>query len=258
MWWLTRFLAGHGYIAVAVSTAGNQAPNFLHAMQGMVDFLRAPENPDAAHIDGTRIGAAGHSAGARATSWVQDADWAAHPLDRVRAVVALDNLTTNLGGDSGTYLLAPQCTTGVYTTPQGPIVSRVPAMGIASDTTAVTCPERNVVRDADAKKAAWSQWRHAGLPVIELVLRGADHLSFDQDISRMLTGESYLHLTGELTQRWFDGYLNGDPTALPSLLGPDLFGAPRDEQLSTQFRSAAFVPGVVDCADFTLAACPPT
>src|SRR3954470_14826001 len=32
MWWLTRFLAGHGYIAVAVTTAGNSAANFQTAM----------------------------------------------------------------------------------------------------------------------------------------------------------------------------------------------------------------------------------
>src|SRR5439155_17689468 len=125
MWWLTRYLAGHGYVALAVSTAGNNAANFQNAMKGMVDFLQAPApaNPYAAHIDVTRIGAAGHSAGARATSWIQDTDPA------VRTVVALDNLTSDVNGDSGTYLLAPQCTTGLYTSglKSVPITPRVPA-----------------------------------------------------------------------------------------------------------------------------------
>jgi hypothetical protein len=260
MWWLGRYLAGHGYVAVTVTTAGNNAANVLTAMQSMVDFLRSPDNPYAGVTDTGRIGAAGHSAGARATSWVQDNDFRQNPSGHVQAVVALDNLTSDQNGDAGTYLLAPQCTTGLYTSglKSLPITPRVPALGLASDDNAVTCPERNVMPDPEAKKAGWSKWRAAGLSSMELVLRGANHLSFDQDFSRTFTGEAYLQLTGELTQAWFDTYLGGDRSGLDRLLGADLFGAPRGEQLSTQFHSAAYVPDLgIDCARFELVGCPP-
>lgn len=257
MWYLGRYLGAHGYVALTVSTAGNNANDFLDAMRAMADFLRSPGNPLARYIDTTRIGAAGHSAGARATSWIQDVDHT-HARDHVEAVVALDNLTSNTAGDSGTYLLAPQCSTGIDTSsPDTPITPRVPALGLASDDNAVTCPERNVIPDPDAKKAAWSKWRAAGLPSFELVLRGANHLSFDQDASRTLTGEAYLQLVAELTGAWFDAYLGRSPAALRRLTGASLFGVPRDEQLSTQFRSAAYLPGRLDCADFTTKACRP-
>jgi hypothetical protein len=245
VWYLARYLAGHGYVALTVTTSGNQAANFTDAMQSMIDYLASGSNPYAAHIDTSRIGASGHSAGARAASWIQSAD------TRVRAVVALDNLTGDLGGDSGTYLLAPQCTTGIYPTARGDIVPRAPAMGLASDDNAVTCPERNVVADPDAKKAAWSKWRAAHLPTMELVLKDANHFSFDQDISRTITGESYLHLISYATQAWFDRYLAGKSSAMRRLLGPNLLDAPRGPQLSTQFHSAAYVPDrAVDCPDF--------
>lgn len=248
-WWAARYLAGHGYIALTVTTSGNQATNFTDAMQSMIDFLASGTDPYAAHVDTAKIGAVGHSAGARAASWIQSED------ARVRAVVAFDNLTSDLGGDSGTYLLAPQCTTGIYTTTRGPITPRAPAMGIASDDRAVTSPECG---DPDIKKAAWAKWRAAGLPSVELVLRDANHFSFDQDISREVTGEAYLHLIGYVTQAWFDRYLRGDKNAMKRLLGPALLDAGRDEQLSTQFHSAAFVPDRhVDCGDFSVAACPP-
>jgi hypothetical protein len=40
-------------------------------------------------------------------------------------------------------------------------------------------------------------------------------------------------------------------------LGRYLAGAPRDDQLSTQFHSAAFVPErSVGCGDFTIEQCP--
>jgi hypothetical protein len=260
MWWLGRYLAGHGYVALTVTTAGNSAANFTDAMQGMVDFLRSPANPYAGNIDTQRLGATGHSAGARAASWIQDADWSAHPADHVRAVVALDNLTSDQQGDSGTYLLAPQCTTGLYTSGINslPITPRVAALGLASDDNAVTCPERNVLADHDAKKAAWSKWMSAGVPSIELVLKGSNHFSFDQDIGRMATTDSYLHLIAQSTEAWFDRYLNGRRSGVERLLEADLFGAPRDSQLSNAFRSAAYVPDIGKvCSDFTTAQCPP-
>jgi len=272
MWWLGRYLAGRGYVALTVTTAGNQAVSFQHAMQAMLDYLRSGTSPYAPYIDVTRLGAVGHSAGARAASWVQDADhWTdatktVAKSDPVRAVVAFDNLTSDLQGDSGTYLLAPQCTASevagqpVYTSGYGstPITPRVPAMGLASDQESVTCPERNVVHDPDAKEAAWSKWRAAGLDSIELALGGTDHLSFDQDISRTYKGDAHLHDIGLLTLAWFDRYLlgRGEPH---TLFDGTLAGQPRAAMLSASFHSAAFVPDLgIDCPRFEdMASCPP-
>lgn len=272
MWWLARYLAGRGYVVITVTTAGNQAVSFQHAMQAMLDYLRSGVSPYAAFIDVGRLGAVGHSAGARAASWVQDADhWTdatktvAKP-NPVRAIVALDNLTSDLQGDSGTYLLAPQCTASaaagqpVYTSgiASTPITPRVPAMGLASDDDSVTCPERAVVADPDAKEAAWKTWRAAGIDAMELALRDANHLSFDQDISRSATGDAHLHDVGVLTTAWFDRYLlhRMDPHALFS---GTLAGQPRAALLSASFYSAAFVPDLdLDCLRFEdVSACPP-
>ena len=272
MWWLGRYLAGRGYVALTVTTAGNQAVSFQHAMQAMLDYLRTPSNPYAAYIDTSRLGAVGHSAGARAASWVQDADhWTdatktvAKP-DAVRAVVAFDNLTSDLQGDSGTYLLAPQCTASavagqpVYTSgvASTPITPRVPALGLASDQQSVTCPERNVVADPDAKEAAWRVWRAAGIDSVELPLRDTDHLSFDQDASRTIKGDAHLHDIGLLTLVWFDRYLVHHRSP-QSLFGPTLVGRPRADVLSAQFHAGAFIPDLgLDCAHFEdAAACPP-
>lgn len=268
MWWLARYLAGRGYVALTVTTAGNSAANFTNAMQAMVDYLRNPANPYAAFIDVNAIGAAGHSAGARATSWVQDSDYwsdsAHHHVnpERVRAVVALDNLTSDLQGDSGTYLLAPQCTLSqlagrpVYTsgTTSEPITPRAPALGLASDDNAVTCPERNVLADPYEKEAAWSAWRSARIDTMELIPAGTNHLSFDEDASRTVTGDAHLQLIGELTKAWFDRYLGGDARGLASLVGPNLFGAARAAQLSTQLHSAAYLPEIhLNCPVFEAA-----
>jgi hypothetical protein len=265
VWWLARYLAGRGYVALTVTTAGNNAANFSNAMQAMADYLRSPDNPYAAYIDVARVGAAGHSAGARAASWVQDADFT--HADHVKTIVALDNLTSDLQGDSGNYLLAPQCTASqlagrpVYTSglTSGPITPRVPALGLASDDNSVTCPERNVLPDPYAKEAAWNKWRAAGLDALELVLKGTNHLSFDQDGSRTFTGDAHLQLIGELTQSWFDAYLLGRTAALEQLLGVDLFGVGRSAQLSTQFHSGAFVPALgLNCDRFEqVTTCPP-
>jgi len=271
VWWLARYLAGHGYVALTVTTASNSAAAFTNAMQSMVDYLRSPTNPYAAFIDPAEIGAIGHSAGARAASWVQDNDYwtdTAHTAvkpDHVAAVVALDNLTSNLQGDSGTYLLAPQCTLSqaagqpVYTSgfASEPITPRVPSLGMASDDNSVTCPERNLVADPSEKEAAWTAWRAAGLDTMELVLAGTNHLSFDQDASRTFTHDAHLELIGEIAKAWLDTYLGGDPTAIGALTGPALFGAPRGSQLSTQLHSAAYLPQLgIDCPTFeTTAGC---
>ena len=273
MWWLARYLAGRGYVALTVTTAGNTAANFLNAMQAMADYLRSPDNPYALYVDLTRIGAAGHSAGARAASLIQDVDWWTDATkttvrpNHVKAVVALDNLTSDQQGDSGTYLLAPQCTLSaesgrpIYTSGLNslPITPRVPAMGLASDDNSVTCPERTVISDPDAKEAAWSKWRAGKIDSMELVLAGTNHLSFDEDASRTATGDEYLQLIGDLTRTWFDHYLAGDTQAIDRLLEANLFGAPRPTQLSSHFHSGAWLSEIpLDCTHFEdPAACPP-
>jgi hypothetical protein len=268
VWWLARYLAGRGYVVLTATTASNSTAAFTNAMQAMVDYLRSSANPYAGYIDRAEIGAAGHSAGARAASWVQDNDYwndAAHTEvkpDHVATVVALDNLTSDLQGDPGTYLLAPQCTLSaaagrpVYTSgfSSEPIAARVPSLGMASDDNAVTCPERAALPDPSEKEAAWSVWRHAGLDSVEFVLGGTNHLSFDQDVSRTVTGDAHLQLIGEITKAWFDAFLRGKGSALAALIGPQLFGAARSSQLSAQLHSAVYLPDRgLDCPTFETA-----
>jgi dienelactone hydrolase len=247
LWWAARALTGHGYLSITAQDPSNSADSFLDVTESMADFLLSAANPLRDHVDADELGVAGHSAGARAASIEQDLD------TRFRAAVAYDNLTTDRAGDSGTYLLAPECVTGTPLTGTGPVTPRVPALGFASDTRAVTCPEDG---DPDIKKPAWSLWRAHGLPTVEVVLRAASHFSFSQSISSNATEDpKYLAVSWTLTQAWFDHYLTGDRRALRLLNDPSWLGAPRSSWLSTSYRSASYLPELrVDCPD--LAACP--
>jgi len=101
-------------------------------------------------------------------------------------------------------------------------------------------------------------WRAAGIDSLELALRDANHLSFDQDVTRTATGDAHLHDVGVLTAAWLDRYLlhRGDPHPL---FGSALVARPRADVLSTSFHSGAYVPDLgIDCAHFEdAAACPP-
>ena len=120
-------------------------------------------NPLHAVVDRERLGAVGHSLGARGVSVVQGATpWPgtgeANPID---AIVAWDNLALSEGG--GGDGLA-----GI------PLVPRVPAMGQSGDYFLTPTPYTSPP-DPDGKRGGFLTWQQAGIPSYQLVIEGGTH-----------------------------------------------------------------------------------
>jgi hypothetical protein len=121
-------------------------------------------NPLHAVVDADRIGAVGHSLGARGVSVVQGAQpWPGtgddNPID---AVVAWDNLALSEGGGSDGGLAGL------------PLVPRVPAMGQAGDYFLTPTPYPSPP-DPDGKRGGFLTWTAAGVPSYQLVIEGGTH-----------------------------------------------------------------------------------
>lgn len=204
-WWMAQALVRSGYVVMSFDVRGQgrsdlQTPSgeqgsnvnpavFWDGLVDAIDFFRSssvqpyphnprcagryptaitPWNPAAADVDPDRLGLAGHSLGATGVSVVQSygapgADPWPGLIDRdnpVKVVVAWDGLATSDGSGS---------------TPR--IVPRVPAMGQSSEYgiagLAFTKPP-----EPEAHKAAYAQWRAAGVPVSVLTIRGSTHFEW--------------------------------------------------------------------------------
>jgi dienelactone hydrolase len=214
--WAACALAASGYVVVVTRpSAGATAEAYHRAAVSGIDFLASSANPFRAQADTGRVGVAGWSLGARALTRTQAED------PRVDALVAWDNLALSESGDEGSPACANQ--------PEPVRTPRVPALGQASD----TCPDK----PADAKKTAWAAWRARGVPAVQVVFAGSTHFLW----SAAATDAQHA-LSHHYTRAWFDRWLKGDASATARL-----FSRPPTE-LSTRFRSAAFVDGR-DCAD---------
>jgi dienelactone hydrolase len=261
--WAARDLAGHGYVAVTIDPQGQgrselfslppcqrpgdfgcadveqqpwfiSIPNWLDALSSALDWLPTAADPFGDLVDTSRLGATGHSLGAHVVSLAQGTE------PRLKAIVAWDNLASLDQGDAG----SAKCFGS-----GNAVVPRVPAMGQASEACGILPPE--------AKKTAYERWRAAGLPTMELVFRGAEHIDWHQarDANGFGGNESQLRLFEHYQRAWFDRFLRGDTSADARLLAPSVDGVPRAALLSEQFLSAAFLPDLgIDCADFR--ACP--
>ena len=243
VWWLARYLAGHGYVVVTVTNSASDSQTFTDAVLAMERYLVA--SAAGLRVDLARVGLAGHSAGARAVSLVQSRT----DVVRAAAVVALDNLQSTEQGDAGSAVYNPSCL-GAASTPIPPVA---PALGIAMDSPSYTCSST----DPDVKKTAWSRWRAAGLPAVEVVDKGSNHLTFAQTTVTSGSDGAQLHVPAYVARAWFDRWLLGDGTAVARLFDPRAeLGAGREAFLSTTFRSAAYLPDRgVDCADLSEAHC---
>jgi len=280
--YLAKFLAGDGFIGLTVDPQGigdsdtfgdnvcgdmkagranplpcdnvpyQQMDNFFDAGQSALDFLLGPDNPWRKHVDPRRVGATGHSEGARAATYLQDPRFDG----RVQAVVALDNLTTNYCGDMGTPSNeTPGGSSGVdnavingepdcLTQPGDPdyVVRPVaPALGLASD--GASGPAAG---PPDEKKTAFLAWRAAGLPTMELVLAGVTHGQFSQTST---SNDVLLHEIAVYTDAWFDRWLKRDDTATSTLTACNVLGTPLTTVLSSNYRSAVFLPHQTDDED---------
>ncbi len=242
--WAARDLAGHGYIALAVDPQGagrsdtfgadfitgvpwQQADNYVDAFGSGIDFLVRDRRVDHKHI-----GIAGHSLAARAASFIQGED------NRIKAIVAWDNLASSLEGDAGTPSGGPPLSEliggEVPSTTSHPVTVRAPALGMASDARGTDEPMNT---DPDLKKTAYNYWRTRGGFTMELVFAGATHLDWTQ--TRLKNNEAQLHLFAYYTRAWFDRFLRNDPTATARLGARTVLGRSRTSFLATMWRSAA-------------------
>jgi hypothetical protein len=239
--WNGPLIASRGYVVFVaeveaalitgqIGTANAQV--CTEAAKGVMDFLQSPANPYLSDSNTESIGGAGFSLGARTWVKIQEVD------ERVDAIVSWDNLATSEDGDLG----SPACinTPGVIREP------RVPAMGQASELPCLEEPDR-AGRDIDAKKTGFLHWREAGIPAMEIVIRGVGHTAWSGQPSAFRPVFNYY------TTNWFDRFLKGDLSATERLVAREievdgeLLGASRI--YSAEWNSAAFFDGY-DCADF--------
>jgi hypothetical protein len=288
--YLAKFLAIHGFIGLTVDPQGvgnstmfgdpvctgeggrtnpspcpnvpfQQMDNFFDAGQSALDFLLGAADPWLAHVDARRVGATGHSEGARAASYLQDPAFDG----RATAVVALDNLTANYCGDGGTPSQEgpggqtglqnavingqPACVTDAND-PAFLVHPTAPAMGLGSD------GNGGFGRDAGSltagspgeKKEAFTTWRAAGVPSMELVLAGVTHTQFAQSAT---SDDATLHKIALYTEAWFALFLQHDHTALNTLMARTVLGERVSAFLATGYDSALFLPHpLLDCERF--------
>lgn len=215
--WAARRLAENGYVVIISKPAmGSSTASYHTAAVSGIDFLVSPANPYRAATDTTAVGVAGWSLGARSLTRTQAED------SRVDALVAWDNLAKSESGDDG----SPACTNvpGAIRTP------RVPALGQASE----TCPSK----EAEAKKTAFEWWRSHGVPTMQVVFAGSSHFLWSAQAP-----DADHDLSHHYTVAWFARWLKADTTATERLVARRVNGREISALLSSQFRSAVFLPG---------------
>ncbi len=234
--WAARMLAGHGYVAMIwtspkETTPGGSLINAVDATRSALAFARSAANPYAKLTDAKRIALAGHSMGSIDAGYVQQ------DRDRgVRAIVALDNLHRWVGGDPGGAAI------GCTREPSNEITPRVPALGFAMD---MPCSERPDYAPADLKEIGFRHWRKAGIPSMELVMRGFQHSSFTgKGTDRQHRYVAHYFLA------WMRLWLDGHSKATKRLLATRVDDVPTPSILSSRFLSGAFLPPHVHTNDF--------
>lgn len=166
----------------------------------------APFNPWHEYVDGTRVGAAGHSFGAAAVSFLQ-----AHPellREPVKAIVAWDGLST--------------CQTRSDCQPSNVNAPLVPALDLRNDyffawLTILSPPNPQNSLDA------FDHWREAGVDTATIALRGGTHMEYTSVPNNILGATRYgQDLAAHYTLAWFDRYLRDDPSASERLLAREV------------------------------------
>jgi hypothetical protein len=165
-------------------------------------------NPWHAFVDPERIGAAGHSLGAAAVSFVQG-----HPemLRRpIRATVAWDNLST-CDDFGSTY--TGTCTIGHETRPTAP------ALNLTND---YFLPHRiTELPDPNAALAGFDLWHASGQDALSIAISSGTHLEYTQ--GPILPATRYgTEIAAYYTLAFFDRYLAGDTRASDRLLAREV------------------------------------
>ena len=234
--WIARDLAGHGYVTMTwrspkENESGKSLANAIDATRSGVSFARGPENPFLSVTDTTRTALGGHAMGATVASGLQGE--AALGID---AVIALDNLVRVTIGDPGA------ATNDCDDTPFGQVTPTAPAIGFASDT---PCKARQDYRPQTLKQPGFLHWREAKVPAMDLVMAGFT----PGDFGAGGTKSQYKKLS-HYTRAWLWRYVFDDKDAVQQLLIKEVEGQPTQNLLSTQFFSAAYLPGVVTTTNF--------
>ena len=270
--WSARELAANGYIALAVDPQGignselvaypQTVDNYIDAVVSGLDFIESADNPLRNNSDLERMGAAGHSLSAWAISLLQGEDL------RLKAIVAWDNLASKANGDHGTTgfggpaVISDQISSTVFAGeptpiyPLRPVTPRVPALGEANDAK----PGLDAMLDPETKKTAYNIWREAGVPSMEISFAGAAHIDWGQagTASEDSAGarSQQLRQFQYYTRAWFDLWLKQDRSAVTRLTAAQVAEQPLASLLSSQFRSALYLPGVgIDCPDILAGDC---
>jgi hypothetical protein len=239
--WIDRYLAGRGWVVIdayrrptlprngaAHANAALQTTLHMNAIRSAVAFLRGPANPFAARVNRARLVLIGHSLGANAETVLQS------QIPNVQAFVALDNLKRYGANDPGSALICQG-------TPSQQALPRVPALGFASDMPCLDTPSNT---DPDLKLEGYDWWREYKQPAMELVLRGFHHTDFSDGGTN-----AQLKIVAHYMFAWIERYQLGVAAAQATLLDKHPFSPtqPIDDLLSTEFHSAVFMPGVIDC-----------
>ena len=245
-WWAAQSLVAAGYVVLtydprgqgrsdSVTPDGDRGGNadadvFVSNQVDAVDFLRStpeepyapnaeydrgdgapvdPYDPAAGLLDRSRVGVAGHSAGAVGASIVQGLEpWPTGGDNPVDAVVAWDNL-----GDGEALAArrpereAEDLATLLETVPDGGVEPRVPAMGQAGDYFLTPRPHVEPP-DPDAKSVGFERWRAAGVDAYQLVVRGGTHYEWSRTPTFPATSWGFGNaLADYYTVAWFDRWL---------------------------------------------------
>jgi hypothetical protein len=260
LWWAARLLAAHGYIAMTIDNpASTSVANQMDAVQSAVQYLRSPSNPYATYTKIDDIGLVGHSLGAAAISFVQETP---HPF--LKAIVALDNVRAVHAGDAGAILDCQQ-------PPSGPVITRVPALGEASEAPCTTEGDPLHPADFTYKRLAFKHWRANGMASMETVMRGFEHRTFaglPDPTHPLITAVHAVRLrsAGYYMQAWLDLWLRSDTTATPRLLSCHPMGIPITKVLSAKpanlpldpadaYHSSVFLPPEININNL-LSTCP--
>jgi len=248
--WVDRLLAGRGYIVIDVfrpptpkntpahANAALQTSLHMNAIRSAVAFLRGPSNPFHARVNPKRLVLIGHSLGASAISVLQS------QIPYVQTIVALDNLKRYGANDLGSALICLGAQS-LQATPE------VPALGFASD--AQCLDQANMPLDPEEKKPGYDWWMSNKQPTMELVLHDFAHPDFSDGGTN-----AQLKIVAHYMLAWLARYEFNQSAATAVLLSKHPFGPASsvDDILSTQFHSAVFMPGVIDCPIMSTACLP--
>lgn len=152
------------------------------------------------------------------------------------AAIAIDNLHRWVSGDPGS------ASEGCDEVRTGQLAPTVPALSFAKDEPCRDLPDAT---QPQLKLPGFLWWRAAGMPSMELVMRGFSHTDFAGKGT-----EQQHRLVVHWAAAWLDRWLGEDADANGRLLTAAVNGQPVADVLSGHYLSAAYLPGVVDTLDY--------